>query len=66
MPSTTPTALAWADAPSWDDGREGKLLNGFESQDLALQLFRTVSLAPRGAVQTRAEVLHALAIVLTR
>jgi hypothetical protein len=62
----TPTVLAWADAPSLDDGREGKSLNGFESQDLAVQLFRTVSLGPRGAVQTRAEVLHDPAIVRTR
>jgi len=51
--------------PSLDDGREGKSPNGFGSWDLTVQLFRTASPEPRGAAQTRAEVLHDLAIVRT-
>jgi hypothetical protein len=49
-----------------DDDREEKPLNGFGSWDQAVLLFRTASLAPRGAIQTRAEALHDLAIVRTR
>src|SRR5882762_10624514 len=55
-----------ADAPSLDDGREVKSLNGFGSKDQAVLRFRTASLAIRGAVRTRAEVLHDLAIVRSR
>ena len=49
-----------------DDGREEKSLNGFGSKDQAVLRFRTASLALRGAVRTRAEVLHDLAIVRSR
>jgi len=45
-----------------DDGREEKSPTGYGSQDQAVLLFRTVSLELRGAVQTRAEVLHDLAM----
>src|SRR5712672_3238466 len=55
-----------ADAPSLDDGREGKSLTGFGSKDQAVLRFRTASLALRGAVRTRAEVLHDLTIVRSR
>jgi hypothetical protein len=48
-----------------DDGREEKSPNGFESLGQAVLLFRTASLELRGAAQTKAEVLHDLAIVRT-
>jgi hypothetical protein len=53
----TPTVLAWADAPSLDDGRE-ESLNDFGLKDQAVRLFRTTSLELQVAVQTRADVLH--------
>jgi hypothetical protein len=41
---TTPTVLAWGDGQFVGDGREEKLLNGFELRNRSVLLFRTAFL----------------------